>query len=169
MKPILFLFLSFSFFHTKAQTVATLNPDFDLEQKAVLQVIMDVFDGMKKGDSALVKKSFTDDPKAYTIFTKDDKTVHRKDNIQNFFNIVGSPHEGTWNEYSWNYEIKIDDSMAQVWCDYAFYLDDKFSHCGVDAFQLVKLDGDWKIFVLSDTRRKEGCNVPAFNKMYKPD
>jgi hypothetical protein len=95
---------------------------------------MDVFNGMRKSDSAMVSKSFVYNPEVFTIFTKDCKTQHRKDNIQKFVKAIGTPHDNVWNEYSWNYDIKIEDSLAQVWCDYAFYLNEKFSHCGVDAF-----------------------------------
>ena len=31
---------------------------------------------------------------------------------------------------------------------------------GVDAFQLYKVNGQWKIFQLTDTRRKDPCVIP---------
>ena len=61
----------------------------------------------------------------------------------------------------WDTKIQIDGNMAQAWAPYAFYVGKKFSHCGVDAFQLFKsTDGVWRIFHLADTRQKDGCNVP---------
>lgn len=56
--------------------------------------------------------------------------------------------------------MEIDGPLASVWVVYAFYVDDPFSHCGVDAFHLVKLEDSWKIFHLVDTRRKADCEVP---------
>ena len=50
---------------------------------------------------------------------------------------------------------------------FAFYLDDKFSHCGVDAFQLFKGNTGWEIFQLTDTRKKEGCVIPVHIKKVK--
>ena len=38
-----------------------------------------------------------------------------------------------------------------------FTLTGKFSHCGVDSFQLVFINGQWKIQCLIDTRRKQPC------------
>ncbi len=32
------------------------------------------------------------------------------------------------------------------------------SHCGVDAFQIAKSGGAWRITALTDTRRSEGCH-----------
>jgi hypothetical protein len=53
--------------------------------------------------------------------------------------------------------VKIDSDLAMVWAPYKFYVGEKFSHCGVDCFQLVKLNGQWKIQYLIDTRRRQGC------------
>jgi hypothetical protein len=66
-----------------------------------------------------------------------------------------------WSELIWSPKIEVDGNFAQVWAPYAFYVDKTFHHCGVDAFHLFKnAAGEWKIFQLSDTRQKEGCNVP---------
>jgi hypothetical protein len=54
----------------------------------------------------------------------------------------------------------MDGSLAAVWVDYAFYLNNTFSHCGVDSFHLVKTEEGWKIFNLVDTRRKSDCVIP---------
>lgn len=44
-----------------------------------------------------------------------------------------------------------------VWAPYQFYYKGKFSHCGADSFQLVRINGKWKIQYLVDTRRSQGC------------
>ncbi|TDQ31578.1 nuclear transport factor 2 family protein [Zeaxanthinibacter enoshimensis] len=56
-----------------------------------------------------------------------------------------------------SYDLKVDGPMAQVWTPYEFYVNGKFSHCGVNAFQLGKVKGRWKILYLIDTRRKTDC------------
>jgi hypothetical protein len=35
--------------------------------------------------------------------------------------------------------------IATVWAPYDFWIDGKFSHCGVDAFDLIKTDKGWRI------------------------
>jgi len=47
--------------------------------------------------------------------------------------------------------------LARLATPRAFYPGPKFSHCGYDSFQLVKLAGGWKIAHIIDTRRKEKC------------
>ena len=53
--------------------------------------------------------------------------------------------------------IHVDANLASAWTPYEFYVNDKFSHCGVNSFQLVKLKGNWVITYLIDTRRREAC------------
>jgi hypothetical protein len=41
--------------------------------------------------------------------------------------------------------------------EYRFYVGERFSHCGVDSFHLVRTADGWRIVDLADTRRREGC------------
>ena len=50
----------------------------------------------------------------------------------------------------------LNDLFKHVF-DYFRYVDEKFSHCGVNSFQLVKGDRGWQIVYLIDTRRKDDC------------
>jgi hypothetical protein len=94
----------------------------------------------------------------YTYYTnKKGEAVFVKDEVQKFINAVGTPHEEVWDEKIWDTEIRVDGNLAQVWTKYGFYLDEKFSHCGVDAIHLTKTKDGWKIFHLSDTRQREDC------------
>ncbi|MDP1890152.1 MAG: hypothetical protein Q8K55_04615 [Gemmatimonadaceae bacterium] len=40
---------------------------------------------------------------------------------------------------------RVQDRLAQVWMPYDIYLDGKWSHCGVDAFTLLKIAGAWRV------------------------
>jgi hypothetical protein len=44
-----------------------------------------------------------------------------------------------------------------VWGEYEFWIDGAFSHCGVDAVDLVKIDGEWKVANFMWTVEKENC------------
>ncbi|MEP6765839.1 MAG: hypothetical protein ABJB66_16105 [Gemmatimonadaceae bacterium] len=45
-------------------------------------------------------------------------------------------------------EVQISGPLASVWMRYDFYTDGKFSHCGVDAFTMLKSDGRWRVATL---------------------
>ncbi|WP_420580277.1 nuclear transport factor 2 family protein [Reichenbachiella sp.] len=131
------------------------------EEKQVLQVVERVFEAMRASDSTMLKTCFTADAATYTLFTdQEGKPQIKKGSLERFIDAVGQPKEDVWNEPIWNEKVQIDGPLAAVWVDYAFYLNNQFLHCGVDAFQLVKTEEGWKIFHLADTRRKENCVVP---------
>ncbi|MBT8220231.1 MAG: nuclear transport factor 2 family protein [Bacteroidia bacterium] len=132
------------------------------EEDKILNVIQGVFDGMQVGDSAMVRSHFYHELEMYTSYTnKEGKRILSKDEPQKFFDAIGTPHDRIWNEEWWSPEVRIDGNLAQVWTPYAFYIDDTFSHCGVDAFHLIRLNDDsWKIFHLTDTRQRADCDIP---------
>jgi hypothetical protein len=53
--------------------------------------------------------------------------------------------------------ILIRGPIAVIWGEYEFWIDGEFSHCGVDAVDLVKIGGEWKIANFMWTVEKEGC------------
>jgi len=53
--------------------------------------------------------------------------------------------------------VRVRGPIATVWGEYEFWIDRAFSHCGVDAAALVKVDGEWKIANWMWTVEKEGC------------
>jgi len=54
-------------------------------------------------------------------------------------------------------EVRIERDIATVWARYELHLDGKFSHCGVDHFDLIRRDGRWRIYNLTWTNQKTGC------------
>jgi hypothetical protein len=133
------------------------------EEASVKDVITKLFKSMELGDSAMLRSTFYPHTTLATVIRdKSGNAVLRPESsIAEFAKAVGTPHKEVWHEEIWNVKVQIDGDLAQVWCDYAFYVDKNFSHCGVDAFQLIKSKDGWKIFHLADTRRKAGCNVPG--------
>ena len=122
-----------------------------------------LFDAMKSGDTAVIRKVFHPQAVLFTV-TKDQNTGQpglRKETLADFLQAVGKPHKDVYNELTWGEKVFIDGDFAQVWTDYAFYINTDFHHCGVDAFQMVRsTEGSWLIYGLSDTRRKTDCKVP---------
>ena len=156
MKTKKLLLLVFPFWSCVVQAQAD-------EGQAIMLPITSLFTSMNLGDSAMVHSAFTADATLASIGK--DKTgkvvLRRESSVAGFLKAVGTPHKEPWNEPIWDAHIEVDGGFAQVWTKYAFYAGKKFSHCGVDAFHLVKQNGIWKIFHLADTRQTENCNVPT--------
>jgi len=160
MKPNKIFLVLFIFGCLSAEIFAQ-QTDRSADEQEVLLLIEKLFDGMREGDSAKVSSVFGKDVLLYTSFNdKDGVAKVQKGELQSFLKAIGTPHDQVWNEKISNTKINIDGGMAQVWTDYSFYIDQEFSHCGVDAFHLMKgNDSGWKIVHLMDTRRKENCQI----------
>ena len=50
-------------------------------------------------------------------------------------------------------QVRVDDDLAVVWAPYTFLLNGKPHHCGTDVFNLVRVDGVWKIAAIADNSR----------------
>ena len=147
-------FLSFLTFITITVTV-----NAQTAEDSVKTAINKLFDGMKNSDAALVKSAFADSAILQTITHDKNGTVKVKNEmIGTFADFIGKQQEGAADERIVFDVIKIDGPLAIAWTTYNFYFNGIFSHCGVNSFQLVKLNGDWKIQYLIDTRRRKGCN-----------
>ena len=125
---------------------------------AIKQTINNMFDAMRKTDSAALRATFAKGMMLNTIDkAKDGSTVMITESPDEFVKSVGTPHKGIYDERIIFSDIKIDSELASVWAPYKFYIDDKFNHCGVDVFQLMKTAAGWKIIYIVDTRRKDNC------------
>jgi hypothetical protein len=128
------------------------------DSAAVLAVMKRLFDGMRTGDSAMVRSTFH--PKMSTMTTavvKQGAPTADFGNLDGFTKAIGTPHAEAYDERTYNPEVRIDGTLATIWVEYSFFVGAKFSHCGIDAFQLVKEGTEWKIVAIADTRRKTGC------------
>ena len=128
------------------------------ETAAVKRVITTFFDGMRRGDSTMVRRTLAPAAVFHSFGGEPGQTPTLEiENINGFLKAVGTPHTQIWDERVEFERVLIDANLASVWAPYEFYLGSKFSHCGYDSFQLVKLADGWKIAHVIDTRRKEKC------------
>ena len=126
-------------------------------EAAVMRTVRRLFDGMRAGDSAMIRSAFH--PKALLLSTvaRDGTPAFAVDSIDGFVRAAGRPHPAVWDERIANEKVHVDGNLAFVWTDYTFYAGDKLSHCGIDSFQLMKAADGWKIITLADTRRQANC------------
>lgn len=127
-------------------------------EDSVKAVINTMFDAMRAGDSAKLQSVFGDSALLQTISrNKEGKTIIRNESIKEFVISVSSAPKGALDERIIFETIRIDGPLASVWTPYSFYYNGKFSHCGVNSFQVVRIDGIWKLQYIIDTRRKINC------------
>lgn len=128
-------------------------------EDSVKAAVNKLFTGMKTSDAAMVKSSFADSAVLQTISrNKEGAIIVKNEKVEDFAKSVSTMPKGAADERISFETIKIDGALAIAWTPYNFYYEGKFSHCGVNSFQLVRLNGEWKIQYLIDTRRRQGCN-----------
>lgn len=152
-------FLPFVLLFSACCTVCSAQTD---ESTAVINVIKQLFDGMRANDSVRIKAiSHPEAQLRTTTIDREGKPRMVSESFSRFISSVGKPAPKMLDERIWSYDVRIDQNLAAVWTEYTFYLGDQMSHCGVNAFQLMKTTEGWKIIGITDTRRKDNCITSA--------
>lgn len=118
-------------------------------------MISTFFDGLHKGDSTLLKSTLHKDIKIQTTFTDGKGIKQLKEDLLK--GVANKKEKDMYLEKLLSYTIKVDGNLASVWTPYEFYLNNSFSHCGANSFQLFNNNGKWQIIYLVDMRRRESC------------
>jgi hypothetical protein len=131
----------------------------DAEQKAVLAVVDKLFDGMRKADTAAMRALFIPQARMLRVDRQGQPTSAT---IDGWLNGIGrKPAATIYDERTWSPEVRIDGAIAQAWMPYAFFIGDRLSHCGIDAFDFLKVGSEWKIATVMDTQHATPCTPPA--------
>lgn len=83
------------------------------------------------------------------------KTVSPRSNAEWVARAASSTSR--FHEQYWSPKVMIHRDIAVFWAPYSFDVDGKRSHCGIDVFDLVKANGEWKIANSMWTVEPEGC------------
>lgn len=119
-------------------------------EQAVLAPIQAMFDGMAKRDAAAIAAPTL--PGGTMVLMRDGKAAQMT--FTDFAARVGKPGTTKIEERIHDPLIRIDNDLAVVWAPFDFLVDGKVDHCGTDLFNMVRVDGTWKIASVADTGTK---------------
>ncbi len=135
-----------------------INAKAQTTEDSVKAVINKLFTAMKNADGEMLKSCFSESMVLQSIsVTKEGKTVVSTEKGEDFVASISGLAAGDADEQIVYDAIKVDGALAFAWTPYKFFYKNKFSHCGVNSFQLVRFNGEWKIQYIIDTRRRAGC------------
>lgn len=122
-----------------------------------LAVVVKMFEEMKAHNPAGIVALYTKEAQlAAAIKNKEGKSVIKTFPVDAFSkNFAEKKNEIL--EVMYAPETKIFGDLALVFGRYVFFVDGKISHCGVNAFHLVRTDAGWKIANASTTIEPQGC------------
>jgi hypothetical protein len=129
-------------------------------EQEILAVIQELFDAMATGDAERAAAVLLPEGQWVSVRPGDDGAgvvavmPHRT-----FLARLGEAGQAgeRWIERMWDPEVMIHGPIAVVWTPYDFARDDVFSHCGVDAFTLVRTADGWRIAGATYTVETVGC------------
>lgn len=124
-------------------------------EKEVYAVVEKFFAGFNAKDTTVMRSTLFGDVKLFTTGTNQQgQAVAREEPASGLMNSIATAQAKLF-EKIFEPVIQIEDNLANVWVRYEFYLNDNYSHCGIDSFLMVKTADGWKIAALADTRRKQ--------------
>ena len=144
------LVLAVLFAATPAAAQTSTEPGAEVER-----VIQALFDAMRAADGAAAEALFHPEARLQSVSGGAGSPALRSTPIADFLAAVGTPRDEMWDEKIDGLEVRVDGDLATAWMTYRFYRGTTFSHCGVNAVQLFRDAGDWRIIQIADTRRTE--------------
>lgn len=130
------------------------------DRTEVRKVIDEFIAAYNKKDIQRINKVLDRSVGFLTIFYDGSKSILTAESVDMFFQNIEGSSEKTFREELLNYKINVSEVLASCWCDYNFYQNGNFSHCGENAFQLYKSAKGWKIIQITDTRYlKSQCKL----------
>lgn len=128
---------------------------------AVVAPIYQLFDAMREHDQDKILEQFTEQ----ALLQRITHTGEIINSDLNKFALSISKNTAKLDEHLLAVTFKQQHELASVWTPFAFYVNDKLSHCGSNSFQLVQINGEWKIHYLIDVTHSGDCQ--AFLKKYE--
>jgi hypothetical protein len=135
--------------HAQTRTAAA-------DEAAVRAAVQRIFDGMHEADSAKVRSVFAPDARFAMVTEADGVASVRYQPVDGWIRAIANSG-GTWEERTYDVEVRIDNGMAMVWAPYTFLRNGEISHCGINSIAMLRVDGRWLVTQLSDTRRQGAC------------
>lgn len=126
------------------------------QEKEIKQSISVFFEGLQSADTLKIQSVCHKEMKLQSIMEKNSVgNLSFETNSAFYKSIASIPKNLKIEERILDYKIQIDNSMAQVWTPYEFYIDGKLSHIGTNSFTLLLENNIWKVVHIIDTRRKK--------------
>lgn len=149
---------------TTPPTPPPAQPAYAADSTAVMQVVKNIFNGMRTRDTALMRAQFHSSATMRSAaYDRNAKAEVKEDGPNEWISsVAGAPATLVLDERLGPPAVHVDGNLATVWVYYEFYAGENFSHCGADVFTFGRTAEGWKIVFVADSRRRTGCakNLP---------
>ena len=123
---------------------------------SVVGVVNAFFHAMTARDTAALNRVQFPDGIQYAARVRGDSVTIRRGTFEGFATQLATMTD-TYVERMWEPTVLVHGPLAVVWAPYDFHRNGQFTHCGVDAFTLMRSPTGWKIATVSYTTEPTGC------------
>ncbi len=124
------------------------------QEEEVLATVQRFFDSMTAKDTAAARQILIMDATYFSVREDDGGTKMRGSTNREYVEQLATTADDLQERMS-DPQVMVHEGIAVVWTPYEFHVNGEFSHCGVDAFSLVRIDGQWKIAGIVYTVERE--------------
>jgi hypothetical protein len=113
----------------------------DVDTRAAIAVADSVLVALSSGDNATLKRLTLDSAIVGGVGERNGVERMSLTSWARYTSRTGSD----FTERGFGATARVQDRVAQVWLPYDLYRGKAWSHCGVDAFTLLKSEGRWRV------------------------
>jgi len=124
------------------------------DEKDAVAAVQKLFDAMKAKDAAAIRGLMLPEARLHSVRAEATPSSSAGESFAT--QIAGAKGELV-ERFTAAPQVSIRGRMAQVWGEYDFHRDGKFTHCGVDTVTLFKTAEGWKIATIAYTVETTGC------------
>jgi hypothetical protein len=128
------------------------------DSAAVAGTLTRMFDALRTKDAATLRGILHADARFTLLRPAPDGSV--RVNVitgDQFLQSTTGPNARGLDEPIRNIHVTVDGPLATAWAEYQVRVNGAVSHCGYDAFHLVKTAAGWQVLNTADSFRREGC------------
>lgn len=137
------------------------------ERTAVVDLVTEFFDAMTARDIKHMSTLLTEEGFFYGYREGPDGLTIIKPTHSEYMQSLAQG-SGTIVERFWNPRVLLHGRMATVWTPYDLYRDGKFSHCGINNFNLLKTDEGWKVSGITFSMETDDCGESPLGPFEPP-
>ena len=129
------------------------------EEAAVVAVVQAFFDALRSRDVDAFAATMLDDGSIHAASMRPGGALPPPRGRTTAYDIDWlATVQDQFLERMWDPEVRVHGRLATLWTPYDFWLNGAFSHCGVDAFTLIKVTDGWRISSVAYTVEPDGCS-----------
>jgi hypothetical protein len=128
----------------------------DGNNAAILKSVDEFLRGLNEKDPAIMGGVSMKDGLVVSHFVRDGKDIVRARTFARDLSTIAEEKD-TLREVYWDPTVLMRGNIAVVWAEYSFDLNGQRSHCGIDVFNLMKIEGAWKVTGIQYTVEPDTC------------